>query len=691
MAVRHALDVAGLALDQIGTFDFYSCFPIAVFNLCDGLGLAPDDPRGLALTGGLPFFGGAGNNYSMHAIAETVTRLRTTGGHGLVGANGGSLSKYSVGIYSTTPAPWRPDDSATLQAEIDSWEPVEVATRADGPATIETFTITHGPDGRRTGIVVGRLDRDHRRFLATTTRGDTDLLDLLAGESPFGEQIFVRATADGNRAALSRTALAALLPARTPSFRGEYDHVLVRRDGHLLEVTINRPQARNALHPPANAELDEVFDAYFTDPDLWVAIITGAGDTAFSAGNDLLWTASGKHGTVPLTGFAGRPGRRHLTKPVIAAVNGYALGGGCEIALACHLVVADTTAQFALSEVRVGLVAGAGGLIRLPRTLPPKLATEMILTGRRLNATEAHAHGLVNRVVPAGTALDGARALAAKILAGSPTSVRVSLQIMNETAGIADPNDAIAHDSPAMDDLLLSEDMTEGLTAFAEKRTPTGTTADPDSRPAQGPPVADRASSGSTTAPTHTRCGLRPVMKEEIMSVLDRFRLDGRVAIVTGASSGLGVDFACSLAEAGADIALGARRVDRLATTARLVEKEGRRALAVATDIADPASCDALVTAAMEQFGRVDILVNNAGIGDTVPALKETSEQFRSVIDVNLNGCYWMAQATARIMKPGSNIVNIASVLGLTTDGLPHAAYTASKAALIGLTRDLAQ
>ena len=126
-----------------------------------------------------------------------------------------------------------------------------------------------------------------------------------------------------------------------------------------------------------------------------------------------------------------------MPKPVIAAVNGFAMGGGCEIALACHLVVADTTAQFALSEVRVGLVAGAGGLVRLPRTVPPKVATEMILTARRLTADEALAYGLVNRVVPAGTALDGARALAAEILEGSPTSVRVSLRIMEETRGIA--------------------------------------------------------------------------------------------------------------------------------------------------------------------------------------------------------------------------------------------------------------
>jgi NAD(P)-dependent dehydrogenase (short-subunit alcohol dehydrogenase family) len=174
------------------------------------------------------------------------------------------------------------------------------------------------------------------------------------------------------------------------------------------------------------------------------------------------------------------------------------------------------------------------------------------------------------------------------------------------------------------------------------------------------------------------------------MTVPDLFRLDGRVAVITGASSGLGVAFAQGLAEAGADVALGARRADRLADTAQLVEGIGRRALAVATDVSDPDSCTALVQAAMDEFGRVDILVNNAGIGTAVPATRETPEQFRSVIDVNLNGCYWMAQACGRVMQPGSSIINISSVLGLTTAGLPQAAYAASKAGLIGLTRDLA-
>ncbi|ABG94542.1 probable 3-oxoacyl-[acyl-carrier-protein] reductase [Rhodococcus jostii RHA1] len=175
------------------------------------------------------------------------------------------------------------------------------------------------------------------------------------------------------------------------------------------------------------------------------------------------------------------------------------------------------------------------------------------------------------------------------------------------------------------------------------------------------------------------------------MSVLDKFRLDGRVAIVTGASSGLGVAFAKALAEAGADIVLAARRVDKLGDTAALVRATGRRALPVATDIADPDQCAALVDAAMTEFGRVDVLVNNAGVASAHPATRETPDQFRSVVDINLGGSYWTAQACGKVMQPGSSIVNISSVLGLTTAGLPQAAYSASKAAIIGLTRDLAQ
>lgn len=174
------------------------------------------------------------------------------------------------------------------------------------------------------------------------------------------------------------------------------------------------------------------------------------------------------------------------------------------------------------------------------------------------------------------------------------------------------------------------------------------------------------------------------------MTVDELFRLDGKVAIVTGASSGLGVDIARALAEAGADIVLAARRVERLSDTAQLVEAAGRNALLAPTDVAEPDSCESLVATAVRHFGRVDVLVNNAGVGTAVPATRESPEEFRRVIDVNLNGSFWMAQSCGRVMQPGSSIINIASVLGLTTAGLPQAAYSSSKAALLGLTRDLA-
>jgi NAD(P)-dependent dehydrogenase (short-subunit alcohol dehydrogenase family) len=175
------------------------------------------------------------------------------------------------------------------------------------------------------------------------------------------------------------------------------------------------------------------------------------------------------------------------------------------------------------------------------------------------------------------------------------------------------------------------------------------------------------------------------------MSVLDRFRLDGKVAVVTGASSGLGEAFAVGLAEAGADVAICARRADRLQATAERVRELGRRCLAVTADVASPEDCTRVIEETVSELGAVDVLVNNAGMGTAVPATRETPEQFRQVIDVNLNGSYWMAQACGRVMAPGSSIVNIGSVLGSTTAGLPQAAYSASKAAIIGLTRDLAQ
>jgi NAD(P)-dependent dehydrogenase (short-subunit alcohol dehydrogenase family) len=174
-------------------------------------------------------------------------------------------------------------------------------------------------------------------------------------------------------------------------------------------------------------------------------------------------------------------------------------------------------------------------------------------------------------------------------------------------------------------------------------------------------------------------------------NVMDLFNLQDRVAIVTGASSGLGVAFATGLAEAGADLVLAARRVEKLAETERLVQAIGRRAISVPADVSKQPDCQNVVDRTMDELGRVDILINNAGVSSAVPATRESVEDFTRVIDINLNGCYWMAQACGRVMQPGSSIVNISSALALSTFGLPQAAYSASKAGLLGLTRDLAQ
>src|SRR6185312_13241834 len=186
--------------------------------------------------------------------------------YGLVGANGGIMSKYSVGVYTTTPSAWRPDESADLQAQIDAGPVADEARQADGWATIETYTVTHARDGKRTGVVVGRLEHDGRRFIARTDDRDNAVVELLSTGEPIGQRIYARSFGIGNRVTLDKSTMDALFPAVV---RDRYAHILVRRDGHLLEITINRPETRNSLHPMANDELDHAFDAYFADDDLW--------------------------------------------------------------------------------------------------------------------------------------------------------------------------------------------------------------------------------------------------------------------------------------------------------------------------------------------------------------------------------------------------------------------------------------
>lgn len=246
----------------------------------------------------------------------------------------------------------------------------------------------------------------------------------------------------------------------------------VEREGPLTIVTINRPEVMNSLHPAANFELDEIFDDFANDPDQWVAIITGAGDKAFSAGNDLKYQASGGKMSSPKSGFAGLTARFDNVKPVIAAVNGISMGGGFEIALACDLIIAAENAIFALPEPRVGLAALAGGIHRLPREIGMKQAMGMLLTGRRVGAEEGKSLGFVNEVVATGEALNAAKRWASLILECAPISVRCSKQAAMDGMSEVSLETAIKSKYSEITTMLKSEDFVEGPLAFSEKRLP---------------------------------------------------------------------------------------------------------------------------------------------------------------------------------------------------------------------------
>ena len=254
----------------------------------------------------------------------------------------------------------------------------------------------------------------------------------------------------------------------------QFDHCTVVHEGRVCIITINRPDVMNALHRPANLELQQAFDDFEANPDLWVAILTGAGDKAFCAGNDLKYQAQGNDTTHPEDGFAGITARFRLTKPVIAAVNGLAMGGGFEIALACDLIIASENAFFALPEPLVGLAATAGGLLRLPRQIPMKQAMGMILTGRRVTAQEGQTLGFVNEVTAVGGTLDAARKWAEQILACSPMSIRASKDLVHR--GLDCDTMEFAYTTqktfPDVKALYESEDRVEGPKAFSEKRKP---------------------------------------------------------------------------------------------------------------------------------------------------------------------------------------------------------------------------
>jgi enoyl-CoA hydratase/carnithine racemase len=252
-----------------------------------------------------------------------------------------------------------------------------------------------------------------------------------------------------------------------------FRHLRVGREDAILTITIDRPEVLNALHQDAHFELARAFDLYAADPALRVAIVTGTGERAFCVGTDLKSLAITGDYEYPPGGFAGITKRFDLWKPVIAAVNGLCLGGGVEIVAACDLAIAADHAEFALPEPRVGLAAlGGGALQRLARQMPMKDAMWLVLTGKRIAADEALRISLVNEVVPRGTELERAKAIARDLLACAPLALEASKQVLLQSVAEPDLGAAMRKRYPAAERMLTSEDAREGPRAFAEKREP---------------------------------------------------------------------------------------------------------------------------------------------------------------------------------------------------------------------------
>jgi len=243
-----------------------------------------------------------------------------------------------------------------------------------------------------------------------------------------------------------------------------------QRQGRIEILTINRPEARNAINGEVSSLMAAALDELETDDSCSVVVLTGAGDKAFSAGMDLKAFAAGEGASILSAsgGFAGIA-ERDFPKPLIAAVNGSCLAGGCEIMLSCDLVVAVEHAVFGIPEAKRGLIAGGGGLFRLPKRLPMAIALEMALTGDPIDAARAHQLGLVNRVVPAQRLLDEALVLAEAIAANAPLSLLWSKKVMKEAATLSDA-EGWKHNAAAVAVVFSSADAMEGPTAFAEKR-----------------------------------------------------------------------------------------------------------------------------------------------------------------------------------------------------------------------------
>lgn len=452
---RAALEHAGITIDDVGPVDLYSCFPAAVQIAAAELGLPVGDPdRPLTVTGGLTFAGGPGNNYGGHGIASIVPLLRAEpSAYGLTTSLGWYATKHALGVWSATP-PARA--FASLHPVLEPTPKRPSPASYDGPGVVESYTVDVRRDGSPRATILSVLTPEGARVLVRDEQPEVARTALT--EDLLGWQVEV----SGQQVAFTDRSRHDLPPPPPMPV------LLERRDGVAI-ITLNRPERRNAIDLATAELLEQVVDLVEADPDVRVAVLTGAGGT-FSAGMDLKAAAQGSFALTERGGPLGISAR-HLETPLIAAVEGHALAGGCELALVSHLIVASRDAQFGIPEPKRGLVAAAGGVLRLTQRLPRNVAMELALTGNPMPATRMAELGLVNRLAEPGEVLDAALALAAEIVANAPLSVAMSKRIVEES-----PDWTSAEEFDRQSDLagvaIVSEDAVEGVAAFAEKRDP---------------------------------------------------------------------------------------------------------------------------------------------------------------------------------------------------------------------------
>ena len=446
---------AGVTVDDVEHIDLYACFPSAVQIAARELGLPIGDPaRPLTVTGGLTFAGGPGNNYSSHAVANVVPLLRADpDSYGLVTALGWYLTKHAATVLSARPprAAFRDLDAGPRMSRPPARRALSSWT---GPAVLEACTVLYERNGAPGFAAVTAITPGGDRVVLR----DLELAELLAETDPIGWQLDIA----GTRFTVTDTTPVDLPPPPEPP-------VIVERHGPVTVLRLDRPAVRNAIDLATARALEQAVDDFEADPLARVAVLTGS-DTVFSAGMDLKAAARGEYPVTEgrgLLGITARPPR----KPLIAAVEGAALAGGCELALAADLIVAAEDAAFGLPEVKHGLVAVAGGVLRLARSLPRSTALELALTGEPMPARRLHELGLINRVTSPGKALDTALELAHDIAANAPLAVLLSKRIVDEHR---DWGAAVAFDR--LDDIagevIGSADALEGIRAYAENRAP---------------------------------------------------------------------------------------------------------------------------------------------------------------------------------------------------------------------------